>query len=158
MPDGFEHSLLLSALALREKMIDRATLIEALRDWGQDGTRRLDEIIRARGGLTTAQLLQLEAKVAQQLHQPDEGTRALLTGFGLNDLISEHLATRESLGPGTGWRGVVTGDVDATQQIGSEASVAGDNQSSAPDSAPRAPSGLRYQILGLLDKGGLGEV
>ena len=159
MPDESERNLLFGLLALREKLIDRETLNAALRTWAAERNRGLDQILRENGVLTPEQSEVIQKKVVQQferfqvimgnastLEVPGEAPKPLtLTEFG------DERVTRE--------KGEVTVAESPRQDDPSEATVffVGDATAKACASAPSS-SEMRYEILRLLAKGGLGEV
>ena len=159
MPDESERSLLFGLLALREKLIDRETLNDALRTWAAERTRGLDQILNESGVLTPEQSEVIQKKVVQQFGRfqvitgnastfeaPGEAPRPLtLTEFG------EEPATREN--------GEVTVAESPRKDAPSEATVVFVDEATAKTwTSVGTSSEMRYEILRLLAKGGLGEV
>ncbi len=159
MTDREERWLLLGVLASCEDRIDEAALAEALRAWGRDDSQQLRRIIRERGALTAEQFLLLEARVTQQFARPGGVEGGPLTDAGPGEAARASLTTRLGDGPGMAGAADFAVNVDPSGDPGSEPTLT--FRRGAMGSGPAetgASGGDRYRILGLLAKGGLGEV
>src|SRR3954470_4133297 len=103
MPDTLERSLLFGVLAVRENLVDRAALVEAMNVWIGDGTRCLEQILRQRHRLTDDQLLLLNRKVAQVLDRAEVDPRPLHTELGPGVVTGDSLPTEPENGLARPW-------------------------------------------------------
>src|SRR4051794_18253978 len=157
MPDTLERSLLFGVLAVRENLVDRAALLEAMKVWIGDGTGCLEQILRQRHRLTDEQLLLLDRKVAQILDRPEVDPRQLLTEFGPGAVRGDSLPTEPENGLAKPWDGGRT--LDGDDPGGPDATLApGSSSPPVPSAVAPGSLGVRYRILELLARGGLGEV
>src|SRR3954453_15937957 len=112
MPDTLERSLLFGVLAVRENLVDRAALLEAMNVWIGGGTGCLEQILRQRHRLTDEQLLLLDRKVAQVLDRTEVDPRPLLTEVGPGAVRGDSLPTEVENGLAKPWDGGRTLDGD----------------------------------------------
>src|SRR4051794_21660726 len=108
MPEGLERSLLFGVLAVRENLVDRAALVEAMNAWIGDGTRCLDQIIRDRHRLSDEQILMLNREVEQVFDRTDVDPRHLPTEVGPGVASGDSLPTEPEDGVGRRWDGELT--------------------------------------------------
>ena len=161
MADEFERDLLIGIRAVRGSLIDRESLLDLIRGWLRGGEQeRFLGVLRERGRLTDEQIRTLMAEVDLEIGRAGEGRGAPSTEVGPDAAIRASLATRLDLGPapvpaadagakaGAGPTG--SGSSEPTLEFGGDATA---GRLGAPPGV-----GLRYRVLDLLARGGLGEV
>jgi serine/threonine-protein kinase len=130
--------------------ISRDTLLEVMKQWRRDKVRPVSEILLARGAIEPADQIVLDQLVDRHIARHGGDARQSLSGSEIKRTARTTLAPtddpelRESVG--------APGDVEGTHVFGIGLAEAG-----ACAGAGEPASG-RYQILSLIDEGGLGRV
>lgn len=157
MRDDFEHGLLVALLARREQLIDRATLVEVLDACGRDESQRPCQLLRERGHLTVEQLAALGARVAPQVERVGAAAEDVTGDFRSSVGFLMSPAPRpDALGMRVYGETAVGGGASVPTLSDPTLTVAAGTSAEGVGSPPA--SGIRYRILALLARGGVGEI
>src|SRR5438874_2879814 len=140
-----DRNLLFGILAVQMEFVSGDQLIAAMNAWVLNKSKRLGDILREQGVLSSGRVQLLEALVAEHVEQHDGDAERSLAGLPFADSICRHLLS------------ITDADLQASlAQVGQKAA-----KPIAADSLPTEPpheAGGRFRGLRPHARGGLGEV
>ena len=162
-----DQNLLLGVLALQNHLIDRDTLIGALKSWAREPGRSLGELLVERGDLSPPERASLEAMLAAQIarqsavssaEKKEQRTAPLASMAAVSQTLD--LFANDDLAASLQAAGVSAPLLDPAQppRSGTYAATLLDAKGAAMDASGGFPLAGRFRPLRLHARGGLGEV